>query len=403
MLRADLLRELARTRESIEAAEQAVETATDDEQRCRAWLGVAAGYRVVGDTPRAMEALDRAQPIANQSSLWSVCSRIHSTRGNLYFAQGKVAACGSEHQLALDYARRAGDIECEAVAWSGLGDHCYAEGRMQTGLGHFERAVDLSRQAGQLRVEIPSLCMAGHCRAWTGHADAGLADIRKAVALSQRIGLAQIEVMTLESLSFALILRGDLAEAESWLVQATDAARRATARRYLAVDLLLMASCRRVQGNLGAARELVDEVFEISKEIGMGFLGPSLFAAKASAAQDPIERRRWLQEGEAMLQPDCLAHARLMFYSDAIDVSLEEKNWDEALRYANDLEGFARFEPFEFARLAAARARGLVALGRRGPEPELVTQLTNLRDEIRRAGLGALVPSIEAALALAAA
>ena len=403
MLRADLFRELAHTRESIEAAQQALATATDDDQRCRAWLGVAAGYRIVGDAPRAMEALDRAQPIADQSSLWSVCARIHSTRGNLYFALGKVAACGAEHQLALDYARRAGDLECEAVAWSGLGDHCYAEGRMQTGLGHFERAVELSRQAGQLRVEIPSLCMAGHCRAWTGNADAGLQDIRNAVELSQRIGLAQIEVMALESLCFALILRGDFAEAESWLGRATDSARQATARRYLAVNHLLMATCLRARGNLGAARELVDQAFEISKEIGMAFLGPSLFAAKASAAQDSVERRRWMQEGEAMLQADGLAPTRLMFYRDAIDISLEEKNWEEALRYANDLEEFARPEPFEFVRLATARARGLVALARRGPEPELVTQLTSLRDEIRRAGLGALVPGIEAALGLVAA
>jgi len=104
-----------------------------------------------------------------------------------------------------------------------------------------------------------------------------------------------------------------------------------------------------------------------------------------------------------MLQPDCLAHSRLMFYRDAIDVSLEEKNWEEALRYANDLEAFARPEPFEFVRLVAARARGLAALGRRGPEPELMAQLTSLRDEIRRAGLGALVPGIEAALGLVAA
>ena len=95
-----------------------------------------------------MEALDRAQPIAERLQLWSACSRIHSTRGNLYFAQGKVAACGAEHQLALEYARRADDLECEALAWSGLGDHCYAEGRMQTGLGHFQRCVELCRQAG---------------------------------------------------------------------------------------------------------------------------------------------------------------------------------------------------------------------------------------------------------------
>ncbi len=232
------------------------------------------------------------------------------------------------------------------------------EGRMKTGLGYFQRAVELSRQAGLLRVEIPNLCMVGHCRAWTGDADAGLVDIRKAVALSQRIGLAQIEVMALESLSFALILRGDFAEAESWLGQATAVARQATARRYLAVNHLLMASCRRAQGNFVAARELVDEAFEISKEIGMAFLGPSLFAAKASATQDPVERRRWLQEGEAMLQADCLAHVRLMFYRDAIDIALEERSWEEALRHADALEEFVRPEPLPFAQLGRCAGSG---------------------------------------------
>ena len=49
MLRGDLLRELARTQDSIAAFEQASQAAGDDEQRCRAWLGVAAGYRVTGE------------------------------------------------------------------------------------------------------------------------------------------------------------------------------------------------------------------------------------------------------------------------------------------------------------------------------------------------------------------
>jgi ATP/maltotriose-dependent transcriptional regulator MalT len=208
----------------------------------------------------------------------------------------------------------------------------------------------------------------------------------------------QIEVMALESLSFALVLRGDFAEAESWLQQATAVANQATARRYLATNHILMAACQRAQGNLVAAREFIDKAFEISKEIGMAFLGPSLFAAKASAARDPVERRRWLEEGEAMLESDCLAHGRLMFYRDAIDVSLKDGGWEEALRYAGALEEFVRPEPLPYAQLVAARARGLVELARRGPEPEIVARLTSLREEVRRAGLGGLVPGIDAAL-----
>jgi len=115
-LRAELLLELARTHESIAAFDEALRAAQDDAQRCRAWLGVAAGRRVTGEFSEAMQALDRAQPVAKRLELWSTCSRIHSTRGNLHFAQGNVAACGREHALAFECAQRAGDVECEARA-----------------------------------------------------------------------------------------------------------------------------------------------------------------------------------------------------------------------------------------------------------------------------------------------
>jgi len=193
--------------------------------------------------------------------------------------------------------------------------------------------------------------------------------------------------------------RGDFTEADSWLEKATAVSRQASARRYLAVNTLLLAACRRAQGNLVAARELVEEAFKLSKEIGIAFLGPSLFAAKASAAQDPAERQHWLRQGEAMLEGDCLAPGRLMFYRDAIEIFLEQRSWGEALRMADALEEFGRGEPVRFAELVAARTRGLVDLARRGPEPEIIEQLASVRDQIRRAGLGGLVLGIDAALA----
>lgn len=99
-----------------------------------------------------------------------------------------------------------------------------------------------------------------------------------------------------------------------------------------------------------------------------------------------------------MLEADSLAHGRLLFYRDAIDVVLEDSNWDQALRYADALDAFARPEPLLFAELVAARARALAALGRRGPEPEVLAGLAELRDEVRRAGYGGLATGIDAAL-----
>ena len=88
---------------------------------------------------------------------------------------------------------------------------------------------------------------------------AGVGEVRRSVELSKRIGLAQIEVRALESVGFALLFDGRYDEAQPWIEKAIAAARHAGARRYLAVDCMLLAGCRRAQGRLAEARELVAE------------------------------------------------------------------------------------------------------------------------------------------------
>ena len=398
LLQGDLLRELARTEDSIAAFEQALAAAGDDDARCRARLGIAAGCRVTGDIERAMRSLDEAQPLAEARDDAGARARIHSLRGNLCFAIGQVDACGREHALALAQAQRAGDDELEVSAWSGLGDHAYAEGRMRSALQHFRRCVELCRKAGLLRAEIVNTCMVGHSLNWGGEGDAGLHEIRSAVALSARLGMPQTEVMALESLAMALTLRGEVAEAEPWIERATQAARQASSRRYLSIDLLLLAHCRQAQGRRAEARTLIVEALELAQQTGIGFVGPALYATLALVSDDPAERRRCLEQGEALLAGDCLAHARLMFYRDAIDAELAAGHLEAALRYADALEACVPSEPLAVAQLGAARARALVALRRDGASAPLVAELQRLADELRRVGMGAMVRGIDGAL-----
>ena len=398
LLRGESLRELARTAESVKSFGEALQAAANDQQRCSAWLGLAAGHRITAEASAAMECLDHAQPIAERLQLWSICSRIHGMRGNLHFGQGKVALCGAEHQLALEYARRAGDAECEAMAWSGLGDHCYSDGRMVSALGHFRRCLELYREKGLLRPQVANLCMVGHCLCWIQAGGAGMDEVREAVELSARIGLPQTEVVALESIGFNLMQQGNFSEAEPWIEKAAEAARKASARRYLAMDHLMLAACRYAQGDTTRARELVNDALELSKQTGIGFLGPGLYSAMAQFTDDPAERRRYLQQGEAMLVDECPAHALLMFYRDAIDIVLAEQDGDDALRYADALEAVVCSEPLVFAQLVAARARALVALARRGPQPDVVAELRRLRDELRRARIGGLQPELDVVL-----
>ncbi len=63
-------------------------------------------------------------------------------------------------------------------------------------------------------------------------------------------------------------------------------------------------------------------------------------------------------DGEAMVHAGCLAHASLMYYRDAIDVSLADRDWDEALRYADALEAMCRAETAGASRRWSPRARG---------------------------------------------
>jgi class 3 adenylate cyclase/tetratricopeptide (TPR) repeat protein len=401
-LQGDVLRELGRTDESLRAFEQALERAVDDAGRARAWLGIAAALRITGDVARAFEVLDRAQPVAEALGDGALRSRIHSLRGNLSFAVGRIDDCGREHALALEHATAAADREAESLALSGLGDHAYAQGRMQSASRHFRRCVALSRELGLVRADIVNSCMVGHCLTWSGDGDAGLREVQAAVALAERLGVPQTRVMAMESLAMTLTLRGDVAAAEPVIDQAIDVARRASARRYLSIDLMMRANCRHLQGRTRDAREALDEAVELARQTGLAFIGAAIYASIALTCDDPAERRKWIEDGE-VLANGALVHARLMFYRHAVDAALLDDRLDEALRFAAAAEACEHDEPLILAHLGAARARGLVRLRREGARPETVAELRALADESRRVGMGSLAYGIEAAIAAAGA
>jgi hypothetical protein len=160
-----------------------------------------------------------------------------------------------------------------------------------------------------------------------------------------------------------------------------------------------MAACRRAQGRFAEAGKLIEEAYEMCRHIGMQFIGPTIYTAKASAATDPETRRRLLEEGEAILSANRFALGPLMFYREAMDISIEHENWMETLRYADALESFMRPEPLVFSSLVISRARVLTALAREGRTPKIDAELVALRERIVETGIRALLPLVERALA----
>jgi hypothetical protein len=162
---------------------------------------------------------------------------------------------------------------------------------------------------------------------------------------------------------------------------------------------MLMAACRRAQGRIEESVQLVDEAYELCKQIGIQFLGASLLASKAAACTDSEQRARLLEEGEAMLSVGGFGMAALLFYPTAIDIAMEHEDFDEALRCAGRLERCTESEPIAFCNFVIERTRALVTLKRNGPAPAVIDQLASLRKRLRQAGIGSLLPPIDRALA----
>ena len=130
--RAEILRELGQVPESIADLTFALDIAPDEAGSCRALIGIAAGMRMSDNYQDALEALDRAEAIAERLGLELEQSQTHYYRGNLYFPLRRVRECLDEQTAALRHAQAAGSAEAEARALSGLADAHYLEGRMQT-------------------------------------------------------------------------------------------------------------------------------------------------------------------------------------------------------------------------------------------------------------------------------
>ena len=133
-----------------------------------------------------------------------------------------------------------------------------------------------------------------------------------------------------------------------------------------------------------------------ARETGITFWGPLIFGVVATASDNPAVRQDALKQGQALLERGCVSHNYFWFYRDAIEVSLEMNDWDQADLYATALERYFRDEPTSWPSFVVARGRALAEFGRsRGPGATLakIKQLhadatrLNMRSELARLDL----------------
>ncbi|MDQ4148193.1 MAG: tetratricopeptide repeat protein, partial [Pseudomonadota bacterium] len=397
-LRGDFLRDMGSIEESIAAFQTALEIASHGAEKARAWVGIAAGMRVMDRYYEALEALKHAEAAISGQSLPDDRARIHHLRGNIYFPLGNIEGCLDQHEQALACAREAGSTRCEAQALSGLGDAWYQRGRMRTAYEHFDRCIELCRTHGFRRIEMANLAMRGLARSYQNDYQGALEDNLTAAEMAVTVGDLRAEMVARDNAAWVLLekagWRGVIEQAERGLVLA----RQLSARRFEADMLGLLGLAMAALGHRTEADRLLQEAYLASRESDLAFSGPQTLGALALISTDAATRRWALTEGEKLLREGCVSHNYFYFYKDAIEACLNDQRWSEVERYASGLEDYTRDEPLPWSDFLIARARALAAHGRGERGEEIDRELRRLRDQANRAGLKASLPAIEKAL-----
>jgi tetratricopeptide (TPR) repeat protein len=395
----EILHDLGAIPESVAAFERTLAVAEAEVERCGAWLGLAAGMRMLDRLDDAFAALDRAEVAASAAGLEAELARVHHLRGNLCFPLGRLQECLRAHELALDLARKAGAPELEARTLGGLGDAEYAQGRIVTAHRHFGQCVAVSRAHGFGRIEVANLSMLAHMATYLNDFPAALATSRAAVELAARVGDHRAEVVAQHAASRVLCMTGEFEPAKPHAERALTLAQRLGARRFEPVSLNEQAMILRGEGRRAEALDVLHRALAISRETGISFVGPWLFGHLAVTTEEPAERRAALAEGEEVLRQGSVCHNHLWFYCYAMQAALDAGEYDDAEHYAAALEDYTRPEPFPWAEFFIAYGRALARRGRRGRGPATLRELRRLADEARRVGLRMVLPALERALA----
>ncbi len=398
-LHGEFLHDVGMVGESMAAHRRALELAADDIDRCKSWIGIAAGLRLSNESTDALAFLEQAEPIAVQHDLTLDLARLYHLQGNLYFPLGNVDACGEAHEKAFKFARQAGSAEAEARSLGGMGDAAYARGRMITAHRHFSDCVQLCREQGFGRIEVANLSMAGWTLHYANELRAALDTVLAAVESSTQVGDRRAELNAVSCALGIMFELGELSSAPRYFERLRFLIEHLGARAWEPHIGSYEAELHEAEGRHRQALDALERSLAIAHETSVGFAAPQILGVLAATTDDPSIRANALNEGEALLQKGSLSHNYLGFYRHAMEACLKPGDWHEVERYAAALEDYTRPEPLPWSDFFIARARVLAAYGRGKCDDATMQELKRLRDEAARIGLKTALPALDAALA----
>ena len=398
-LRAESLRELGLTEDSVFAYHEALHDADAVGERARAWLGVAAGLRILDRAREALSALDEAERAAAQAGDDLALAEACWLRGNVVFPLGDMAGCLQAHGKARELARAAGSPVLEARALSGLGDAHYSSGRYLSAHELFAACIALARTHRLARVEAANLPMLAVTHWFRLEFAPAWECARTALRLTQATGDMRGEIITRISLGAFHQFDAHFEQAASEAEAGLRISRQLGARRFELESAGRLASALGGMGETARAEALLTEVIAQSRERDARYIGPSLLGWFVAVTCDADKRDAALAEGEALLAQGCVSHCYLDFLSGAADAMLAAGEWTRATRYIDMLADYNAPEPLPWNDWFIRRSRALVALGLAPADRSAREAAVALLDQGRRLGLAPLLAPLEAACA----
>jgi class 3 adenylate cyclase/tetratricopeptide (TPR) repeat protein len=396
-LKGELLHELDQVESSIAVFQEALDQASDDVERCEAWMGLAAGMRVTTDFQSALDLLEHAEPIAVRHNLTQQLSRLHHLRGNLYFAVGKIEGCRKEHKLGLDFAREAQSLEDEARALGGLADAANARGQMRTAYESFRSCVNLCRENGFGRVEVANRSQMANSFVYLGAMDRVLTVSREAVGAAERVGHHRAEMNALSGICHVAVEIGDPELLSTHAERGLALARKLGARNWEPSWVRPSAWALYLRGERESAEELIKQA--VANEAALAFSGGVSWGMLSVVTDNPETRKQALREGETLLRKGARALNHLHFYRHAMNACWQAAMWEELERFAQALEDYTHDEPLPWSDFFIARGRALAASGRKDRQASIREELRSLLRQANRMGYRASVAALDEALA----
>lgn len=397
--RGDILLSLGRTGEAGSSYGEALAAANDEGERCRALLGVAAVKRIADDVDGAIADVQAVEGIAAGSGLAEEAARAHFLHGNLLFPGGDIGGCLTQHKRSLEIARQAGLAEIEAASLGGIGDALYMCGQMVSAHRQYLSCVEMAERNGFGRIAVANRSMVVATSLYIGDIKTLLSEAQSAIEVSRKILHQRAELIAHMNAYIAWSSLMEFDKAMESAEASLHLARQIRAPRFEAEALAFRGDVHRLVGRRREAIADLEEALRMSRHTGMAYLGPWYLGLMAVATDDPTTRAAALNEGEALLATNRVAHNHLQFRRYAIDACLACDDGSGACDHADSLDAFTKAEPLPWATFISARGRALAAAGTGRLSPSLRKELQDLSEEARRRGLIKDGQAIEAALA----